>query len=281
MAQVAPVEMRTVLTPYFVSKSEFYDPFIMWPLAISAFQSLPALRGFWIGGQYESASGVHELVDISGCGQHLTDTHDPTVAHGSTGITYVYFDGINDWYSAPDSAHWDITGTEAATLSTDRGLTIGAWVYFSNAHSADNYETILAKEQKFDHNQTSYCLQRPDNGKANFHLSSDGTWGNMVAVESTATLAPSAWAFVVGRFDPSTQIDIFVNGELDTNTTSIPAAIFDSTALLMMAARDHAGSPGQSLMDGNISMAFICAAYINDYSLLRLYELSRIAFGVD
>ena len=280
MAQIDPVELRTVLTPYFVSKNEFYDPFLMYPLAISSFLGLPALRGFWLGSsQYESSSAVHQLVDLSGCGQHLTDTHDPLAGHIANGAVYIKFDGTNDWYSASDSAHWDITGTEGAVRTGDRGMTIGAWVNFDDP--LGNFEYILSKRQASGDNQTSYALLRDDGGPAQFHLSSDGTLGNTVLVESTADIAQSAWTFVVGRFDPSTQMDIFVNGDLDTNTTSIPANIFASTADLFMAGRDDAGTPGQGLMDGAISMAFICAAYINDYTLIRLYELSRIVFGVD
>lgn len=274
MAQIDPVELRTVLTPYFVSKREFYSPFIMWPLAISAFQSLPALRGFWLGGQYEGSSGVHELADISGCGQNLTETGNPPTGHTANGAVYSKFTGSN-WYSDADSVHWDITGTETGTLTAQRGITIGAWVYFGTTASAVEY--ILCKG--YGGSEISYVLRREATGEAQFYVSVDGT--ATTAATSVASMASAGWYFVVGRFDPSTEVSVFLNGVEAINTTSIPASIYAGAADLFMAGRDDGATPGLWLMDGNISMAFICAAYINDYSLIRLYELSRIAFGVD
>ncbi len=274
MAQVDPDQMRTVLNPFFVTKNEFYDRFIHQALMIPTFQALPALRGFWPGSsQYESAAGVHQLVDMSGCGQHLTDNNDPKHHIGSTiRVPYVDFNGTNEWYSSVDSAHWDIDGTEGATHSTIRGLTIGAWVRFSNAASSSEY--ILSK--RLSASQRAYWIYRTAAGDISFGLSSDGLAGGVVSQASAATVGASSWSFVVGRFDPSTAVDVFLNGVLATNSTAIPASIFNSTADLYMAGID----PGSDLMDGNISMAFICAAYIPDYVLIRLYEISRISFGV-
>ena len=279
MAQIDPVELRTVLTPYFVSKNEFYDPFLMYPLAISSFLGLPALRGFWLGSsQYESSSAVHQLVDLSGCGQHLTDTHDPLAGHIANGAVYITFDGTNDWYSASDSAHWDITGTEGAVRTGDRGMTIGAWVNFDTTASATEY--ILSKSQESD-TEISYSIFRSSTGFPVFRISSTGADAGIVSASGTTVIPSAQWTFVVGRFDPSTEMSVFSNANEDINTTSIPASIYSGSADLFMAGRDHSATPGQLLMDGAISMAFICAAYINDYTLIRLYELSRIVFGVD
>jgi len=275
MAQVDPDELRTVLHPFFVTKNEFYDRFIHQSLMIPVFQALPALRGFWpTSSQYESAAGVHNLVDLSGCGQHLLITGGIQRIGGSTSTPNITFSGSGQWCSDSDSAHWDITGTETATASERRGLTIGAWVYFDNA--ASSIEFILSK--RHNANTVAYSLARLADGTAEVAITTDGTTFKTVA--SSSTIGASAWTFIVGRFDPSTQLDVFVNGEFDENTTSIPASIADTGADFFMAGRDDGGTPGQELLDGSISMAFICASYIPDYALIRLYEISRIAFGV-
>jgi hypothetical protein len=280
MAGINADQMRALLNPYYVRSNEFYDGFVMMPLMIAAFQGIHGLRSLYaMSSQTSTGSGVFLLTDTSGNGKHLSDNAEPALfQQSSIHVPYCNFNGTTERWIGTDERHWDITGGEAGIGSTQRGLTMGAWVYYDNTASASEY--IMSKRQESD-TQISYGLRRNASGYPVFQISSDGTDTGIVEATGTTVIPQGQWTFVVGRFDPSTEMAVFANGSEDVNTTSIPATIYVGTADFMMAARDDSGTPGQLPMDGRISMAFIAASYVADYDLLRLYEISRIVFGVD
>lgn len=253
------------------------DPVIALPLTIANIQSLVGLRGFWPGGP-SGATGTNAftLADISGHGQHFLDNSEPPADFFSptNPIPYVRFNGINEWFSIADSAHWDIRGTETSVGGDWRGLTMLAWARFDNTASASEF--ILSKRQNTT--QLSYWLMRTSTGEARFSISNSGA--DSFGVSSVATMAAGNWHLVGGRFDPSTESAVFLDGVWTSNTTSIPAAIYNSTSDLFMAGRDDATTPGQGLLDGRIALAFICAADIPDLVINRLWNISRHIFGI-
>jgi hypothetical protein len=224
-------------------------------------------------------SVVHYLAaeqarDVSGNRVHL-DNNDASLFGYTNLIPWVEFDGGADFLDSADTGaggELDFTGTEAYISSSLRGLTIGAWVYFADAASAD--EVIMAKWDGGG-NQRSYRLARDAAGTLSFSVSVDGT--AVTTVTSTGTTIPATtWTWVVGRFDPSTELKCFINFDEFTNTTSIPASIFDSSADFTIGRADDPSD----WMDGRVSMAFAAACLVSDSIVLQCFEQSRVAYGV-
>lgn len=278
MGQVDNDELRTILTPYFLTRNDFYSNEICRALSMSFIMTLPALRGFWPGSVHSRPTvGNHNLVDVSGNGQEFVHAGNPQLAGFGTysGIPNVIFNGSDEWYSIADSAHWDILGTESGIVAAGRGLTMGAWIRHDDAPGSNEF--VLSK--RMSTTNMSYWLNRNASGFGSFAISDDGTSSTAVT-SSTDTIGADTWTFLVGRFDPSTEMKLWVNDTTYTNVSSIPASIFNGAADLFMAGRDDAITPGQALMDGRTSMAWICAANLDDRNIYALYEISRHIYGV-
>lgn len=238
---------------------------------VGEYLSLPGLVGLWPGGIIgnNSSGSLGFLTDISGHGLHLART-GAVVNITDNGVPYVSLDGSTDYYSIADNALMDILGTEAHIVSTQRGMTLGAWVYYDNTASAS--EMVLSKWSS--PSDLSYNLSRNSSGEANVSVTSAGGSGTQVNA-TLGTAAASSWYFVCGKFVPSTRLKIFLNEDSDENTTSIPSAIYGGAAAFNLGANGG----GNNLIDGRIALAFLCAAAVPDNKILTLYHMGRRLFG--
>jgi len=78
------------------------------------------------------------------------------------------------------------------------------------------------------------------------------------------------------RFDPSTTLDIFVNGDKDSIGAGAVASIHSGAADFYIGAYD----PGTNPFRGRVSLAFLCAAYLSDAHIFSIYQQSRALFGI-
>lgn len=264
-----------LLRAYFQHRSE---PNYAWSRAISIYLALPALRGFWPMSAVDYTA-VTRVSDMSGKSTNpLQSNNTPLFGYDSL-APYVEFDGINQYLSRADlgAANWaDVTGTEAYIVAAQRGLTLGGWFRF-NAAAGANQEMLMAKDAGGAAGTYSYRLRRNNaagGGRIVFFVASGGALTNV----GNVTLVPSAttWYFIVGRFEPSTALTVFVNDTSDQNLVAIPAAIDDSTAAFTIGAR---AVPDQ-YFPGRASMCFLCAAQLSDAIILSLYEQTRALYGV-
>jgi len=260
-----PSEANEALLPFFLDRN---DAMIRWGSIVSSFQLLPGLRGFW---PMSAIGASGEAIDLSGLGNHLTNTN--SADYGSDTLAPIArYNGSSQYHTITDAASsnaFDILGDEGYVITADRGLTVGAWVKFDGA-AGGSEETVIGKYTSGD---PAYLIQRVNtSGVMQFLIDSGGS-----DTINSDTAVTTAWTFVVGRYIPSTSIDIFLNGVSDgQNTTSIPATIDNSAVAFRIGAT---GAPGDYL-DGEISCAFICASALSDDLILALNEQSRVIFGV-
>lgn len=229
------------------------------------FQHLSALRGFWPLG---SADENGDAYDLSEQDRVLSYNGNPTYNFDNL-APYIDLDGTGDFLSRADEAGLDILGTETTIASAIRGLTIGGWFWTDGLGAA---QFLIAKWNAATNNR-SYSLFNSAANRFEFNVSVDGT--AVVTVTDTIDLTANNWFFVVGRFDPSTSLDIFVNGRETNNVAAIPASIFNSNADLQIGA-----AQGVSLLDGRASFNFLCAAQLSDAIISALFQQSRSLFGV-
>lgn len=232
----------------------------------SAAKLLPGLRGFWpMSANNESGAAT----DQSGLNQPLTINGTPT--YNLASMPYIQLNGSTDYLSHFDTAIYDIVGTESYIDPSLRGLTVGGW--FRPDIAPTSNQGLITKHTSTG-DQRSYLLYAAALTPAQytFQVSSDGTAGPN-SPDDGGILAE--WAFVVGRFIPSTSVDVFVNGRKSTNSTSIPASLYNSSTPFMVGSFG-----GATQFDGRASLCFVCAAALPDSVLDNLYQTSRILFGV-
>jgi len=245
-----------------------YEPNLAWKTACSAMRMLPALRGFWPMSSFNENGDAY---DLSGQGRTLTYNGNPTYNYSSL-IHYIDLDGTGDYLSRTDEAGLDILGTESYVAGAAQGLTLGGWFYFNNMAAASEY--CIAKYDTFGVAQRAYGLLRIATGEARLSISNNGA--ALVTVTSVDILSPTAWYFLVGRFDPSAEMKVWINGNAWTNVAAIPASIFNSTADLTIGAR----TGGYELMTGRASLCFLCAAALSDSIISALFHQTRAIFNV-
>ena len=259
-------DMVELLKPDFMTRQE-----LTYTATLSEYQTLPCLRFLGAGG----LGSAGEWRDLSGNGMHLSYNGNPTMSYTTRGAPYWVYDGTGDYHSHADDANFDITGTETTVLTSQRGLTCGAWVYLNSLTPVTN--SIIAKFSLSGGNYLSYILTELGT-YLYFMITTDGsTLKSVTGLDAGgAGLTTGKWYFTAGRFIPSTAIKCWVNATETQNATSIPASIFSGAAPFTIGY-DPANN---SYTSGVVSLPFVCACALSDVQITRLYNRSRGLFGV-
>ena len=249
---------------------------------IGTIQQFPALRGFWPMSAQNYTGSVLDYADYSGNGYPMVSaSHTRTQAalheENEHFVPFVDLTGTtNGFIYRVDHAQWDITGTEGWVHSAQRGMTMGCWWHSDITPVAS--AGIMSKYWTSS-SQRSYLLYLnaatpyPPVGL----VSGDGIVNQVVApTPGLGDLTAGQWAFTVMRFDPSTSLQMFHNGYWSTNVISIPASIFSSTSRLEIGSYNN----GNSLLNGGVAMAFICASAVHEQMIENLWGISREMFGI-
>lgn len=234
--------------------------------ANSAFQAIPGLIGYWSFSVVQLSTG--DVYDLSGQGRDLTRNGTPTF-YNNEKTSYATFNGTTDFFSRPDEADMDITGTEIIFGSDDRGLTMGGWFRFKSL-SLTQY--LLSK---FDSaTERSFFLNLNSLGVLRGGISGDG----INVYKALLTPLENTWQFYVLRYSSSNlEIKLWINSESATETASIPSSIHSGLAPFRISARE---SPEQSFFNGDASHVFFSANALSDATIEALYQKSRGLFGV-
>lgn len=179
------------------------------------FHELPGLAGYYPMGMTNSTGGA---VNHTGGDNPLTQVG--TVPAAFDGNAYRHLgNGIN--YLSSTGAY-GLTGTETWITASLRGLTLGAWFMIDTSPSGDS--GLMSRDAPTT--ERGYALTWTLADKANFRMSGNG------ASVFAATSPPNAlavWHFIVGRFIPSTEVAVFIDGDKSTNTSAIPVSCNVST----------------------------------------------------
>lgn len=235
---------------------------------ISNYITLPGIRCFWPLGAHLRTAGGSFMTDVLN-GFNLTVNAAAQINYSNL-IPYVSFNGTTQFLSYVDDPHFDASGTEANIAQ--KGLTIGGWFFYDLAVGATS-QGLITKDNTT--NARSYSLFRvATTGTTRFGVSANGT--TYVSVTSSAAPTTGVWNFIVGRYKPSTSLDVWQNLTVTTLTASIPASIFDSATAFNIGAFNSA----TLFLDGNCSFAFYCADYLSDAQLQNLYLTDKAAYGI-
>lgn len=251
---------------YLADNLYVYSQMLAWQSAISTFQNLPGLVGFWPMSSVQRSTG--NAYDLSGQTRTMSYNGNPVYSFGGM-APYIELDGTGDYLSRADETDLDILGSEAIYAANVRGLTFGGWFYPGAAGAVMRYMSKWGNA-----GTRSYMLHATATGTHQMTVSSDGTASTLI--ETTSAYSTNAWYFVVGRFKPSTEVAIFTNSDKVINTTSIPAAIFSGASDLVIGGQ----TGGATLLTGRASLCFLCADALSDDVITALFQQTRRLFGI-
>jgi len=231
---------------------------------------LTGLRGYWPMSAFDDAGNAADLAGFDAAVTELTYNGNPTYSYDGL-APYIRFDGVGDYLSHIDAAHYDILGTEAFVGVP--GLTLGGWFYIEDDANAQG---LITKWGAAVH-RSYYLWADPSaaGDPATFQITDDGTnWDDV----SLAGCTIDAWHFVAGRYDDSdagAELKVWVDGDSDTAATARDS-IFDSDAAFMIGAREGP----ITYLTGRASHCWLCAAALSDECIHAIFQQQRSLFGV-
>lgn len=252
---ILALSQRLALLERRLSQTEVAETGPNWGAAAGRHTLLPELRGFWpfstIG------SGGSPAVDFSGRGNNLSNNGSATRAIYADLVPYTELNGSSQYWSIGDNTELSITGA----------LTWGGWYWFDTIATT----SALANKWNGTGNQRSYLLLL-NSSTIEARVSSNGT-AETTVVHTTAPQT-GRWHHIVGRYVPSAELSVFLDGVETLNTTSIPASIFDSTADFRVGVL---GS-GANFLDGRAALQFVCADDLPDALIQGLHRATKLFF---
>lgn len=243
------------------------------PDLTSPFLALPGLRGFWPTSSREGTPNMR-VMDLSGLEMHLDNIAvDGAVTSGYENLVpFISLPGGGPggatYLQHIDDPVFDIIGNESWIGAAYWGLTIGGWFKIDDLGAE---EGLMSKENGAG--QRSYYLYKTAADNIEFTVSSNGV--AVFTVTSTGTILADTWYFIVGRYDPSTELAVFINNVKTTNVVAIPATLFNSTANFRIGFITTSFSA-----DMLLSLCFLSAMQLSDGIIDSLYAQERGAFGV-
>lgn len=231
------------------------------------YMNLPGIRAYWNFARMTYQPTLIDSVNGMNCTRTLTNTTqipDPHIVAGT-------FQGNSLWYRNNEAALY-VSGIESLLDAPNRGMYVGCWVYPTKINSTRCW---VAKRAAADNFQ--FQLKQV-NASVDFSVSVDGI--NWVTVSHANPLIQNKWQFVLGRFDPSTSLDVCLDGIWSTFAAGIPASIFNGAAPLAIGGYRTLVPGNAEFHSGRLAQVFYGAADLPDRYAFNLYQWTRPLFGV-
>jgi hypothetical protein len=138
--------------------------------------------------------------------------------------------------------------TDRSALDITGAITLEAWVKSSGSYS--NNRGIISKYTGAG-DQRSYALYIDVNGRLGFVITTAGTFASARVLVGTAVVG-TGWRHVMAVFQPSTKMELFVDGLSDASiSTTIPSAIFSGSSPLTVGSQFSLDTT--NLFDGSLA----------------------------
>lgn len=274
--QIRQSELTRLLSADFQKRTE---PQFSHGNIVSTMLSMAGLVAYWPMSGLDSA-GTGEVFDISGNNLNLDNINTATNNFDML-VPYMQIESsATRQIRRNDEASIDIIGNEPYIGASFRGFTIMGWVWF-DVEPAAAFETVVSKYDTTG-NQRAWNFRRRNNGTIQFSVSTDGINDVSVVMSSANAINTAEWVFIAARFDPSTELKIWQkrNNEGNitaTNTTSIPATIFNSSAELRFGGINRGVS---NKFTGRVSHWSMYAMALSDVIIENFRDQSKVAYGV-
>lgn len=219
---------------------------------------LPNLRAYW---PFSSADENDNVLDVSGQGRTLTPNGGVVRSITAGFIPYADFDAVNDYYARADEAGLDFTTALTVGFHGYVNAGGGTYTFIGKYGAAGN------RSWRIYHDPTIGTT-----GGIRFQVSGDGT--ALVSVAS-AGITEAKWHHIVAMYDGGNSLSLLVDGILTTNTTGVPATLFDSSAPLELGR-----SNATDYLDGNLAMVWLASSAYSEALAKAIYNHVAAALQV-
>lgn len=238
---------------------------------LSLWSNLPGTRYFYphYNRDYNSTQGL-SLNYVTG---------RPTVLTQKSLIPYIKFYPPYQQYLYHTASGGNVD-SGAHDWNQTIGLTIGCWFFID----------VLGTERGLISNwnaQTSDAAYRLHVGSTNFPafgVSNTGSYTASNHVNAVNTVVASKWYLAIGRWNPSTEIQINVwdvDGLIETTskTASIVATLFQASPVRFAVGMHTSSGPTVRYWDGGIAFPFMAVNYHSDTMVDLMWKSSRAMFA--
>lgn len=206
-------------------------------------------------------------------------------------FSWVYYNSASpEYFYSNNSTDANLfTASGSAFLTPNFGLTVAIWAYVPTSHDAD-YNGLASCWNEQTSQRSWRLIKRNDTSAggvaqaAGFDLSSDGSTVAK-AIQLNDAIPTDKWVFIVGRYDPSTSINIrmYHDHQLQsekTNTTSIPSALY-TTGTLWNFIGNYRGSGGTNRgWNGYLALFSLSINVQTDAEVDSMFWTSKSIVGV-
>lgn len=249
-------------------------------LAIPIVQMLPGLVGFWPGWIVGSGTtGNLHFTDLSGHGLDLTRNGGILQASASGAalatMSEMFLNGTTGYANISDNDILSILGTESGIAAAMRGLTLCSWVKFD---VSGNSEGIITKAASLFSDSSAYGIYKGSGDVLRLSVS-DGT---AVSNGTSLSVPIGEWVFVAGVFSAANEELITYMGTAGNGLESITDDIAGTSDIQDTIQQFVIGgtSGGGNLMDGHMSLPFVCCAAVPSELITALFQHTKALFGV-
>ncbi len=219
------------------------------------FVRLPALIAYWPMGIRDLSGNVK---DHSGALETLTQVG--TCETGYDGNSFVHLGNGTNYLNR--ATGFGITGLETWVTASLRGLTLGGWFMVDTTPTTSS--GLISKDAPAANRGYSLTYDTAD--QPGFNMSGTGAAILSAVGQGVQT---GQWHFIVGRFIPSTEVAVIVDGDKAVNTTAIPASEFVSSQPFEIG---RFFADNNRVIHGKVRDVFVCAAALSD----ALIEETRV-----
>jgi hypothetical protein len=220
------------------------------------FLRLPAVR-LCVGFTLEDGAIVYSE-DLGA--RQLTIVGAPRFGCTPLGVPFMIMNGTTDFLTGADASWNSVTGP-LTVLSIAAMNALGDFGIVGKLPGG---------------NQNSFILFNSGTTTTRLRVTPDGTTTSQIDVSKTssAQAPPGQFGMTVARYIPSTEMKLWPpsGGVSVTNTTTIPAAIHNSTAPLTIGQYGNGGG----FAAGKLALVVVCAAALDDAHIDRLYSHARL-----
>ena len=209
--------------------------------------------------------GHWEMEDASGGAVDSINSNNASEA-GSGTYTYQVDGKIGNAIQLNQDPNPLLNAGNASELRITGAITVAGWLKKNTASS------VYLVSKRGGVPNRGYRLEIRSAGEANFSISPDGTNLEESGWSTTAT-SVGEWHHVVGVYEPSTRVAVYIDGVLESeNTTSISPSIHNSTQDFIISGWTNGGG---STIDGSVDDIRVYDRAISEAEIMALYELGN------
>lgn len=217
--------------------------------------------------EFTSWWSLDEGSDFAAGAADATGTNNLALAGTVTSVSGIVSGGAQGFNGNGTNSKLSIADGSATGLEPGSGaFSFGGWVRFTGDTGTTSSGMAFGKYNTSG-NQRSYSFQQnADATTFRFLTSSDGAGSTGI---TTSSFGSDVWRFVVCTYDPSTRMEVWINGASDVNTTtSVPASVFNSTASFTVSG----GANAATNFNGACDSVFFIPRLLTSTEIAAMYN---------